>query len=174
MFDFSFAELMLIGVVALVVVGPERLPKVARVAGRWLGRTQRFMNKLAEDINREMEVDNLRKMQENAQAQLMKIDETVRGEEAKVNTMLVEVSRKVDGIGRGPRAAEQDDDFEDDPDAATYPETERVTESSSVRETVTHVAESSSSTTFNSSTDRTVKSPNGSISSPSASEREAR
>ena len=61
MFDFSFSELILIGVVALIVIGPERLPKVARTAGHLFGRFQRYVNSVKSDISREMELDELRK-----------------------------------------------------------------------------------------------------------------
>jgi len=121
MFDFSFTELIVIGVVALVIVGPERLPKVAKVAGRWLGRSQRFMNKLAEDINREVEVDNIRKIHENAQAELIKIDQAVKEEEAKANTMMLETQRSVDSIGMEARAAKKEEKVRpvgEDPEAS--------------------------------------------------------
>lgn len=65
MFDISFSELMLIGVVALVVIGPERLPKVAKTVGHLLGRAQRYVNDVKGDIQREVELDELRKMKED-------------------------------------------------------------------------------------------------------------
>lgn len=60
MFDFSFGELMVIGVVALVVIGPERLPKVARTAGALFGRLQRYVSDVKADINREIEASELK------------------------------------------------------------------------------------------------------------------
>lgn len=66
MFDFSFGELALIGTVALVVLGPERLPKVARTVGDWVGKAQRYVNQVKTDINREMELSELKKLQEEA------------------------------------------------------------------------------------------------------------
>ena len=67
-FDISFTELMLIGVVALVVIGPERLPKVARTVGHLLGRAQRYVNDVKGDIQREVELDELRKMKEDMES----------------------------------------------------------------------------------------------------------
>jgi len=61
MFDIGFSELVLIGVVALIVIGPERLPKVARTAGHLFGRFQRYVSSVKSDISREMELDELRK-----------------------------------------------------------------------------------------------------------------
>jgi sec-independent protein translocase protein TatB len=59
MFDVSFTELMLIGVIALIVIGPERLPKVARTIGHLLGRAQRYVSDVKTDIQREMDLDEL-------------------------------------------------------------------------------------------------------------------
>lgn len=64
MFDVGFFELLLIGVVALLVVGPERLPKLARTVGMWLGRGKRFVSSVKEDIDREIRADELRQVLE--------------------------------------------------------------------------------------------------------------
>ena len=61
MFDVGFSELMLIAVVALVVIGPERLPAVARTLGHLFGRLQRYVNEVKADISREIELDELKK-----------------------------------------------------------------------------------------------------------------
>ena len=53
MFDFGFSEMLVIGVIALVVLGPERLPVVARTAGEWVGKAQRFVAQVKSDIDRE-------------------------------------------------------------------------------------------------------------------------
>ena len=63
MFDFGFSELLIIAVVALVVLGPERLPRVAKQAGQWMGKLQRYVADVKTDINRQMELDELRKLQ---------------------------------------------------------------------------------------------------------------
>jgi len=67
MFDIGFSELMVIAVVALIVIGPERLPKVARTVGLLFGRMQRYVNDVKADISREMALDDLRKLQANIQ-----------------------------------------------------------------------------------------------------------
>ena len=61
MFDIGFLELIIIAVVALVVIGPERLPGVARNVGKWVGRTRRFVTQIKSDIDREMKQEELRK-----------------------------------------------------------------------------------------------------------------
>ncbi|MGL4232032.1 MAG: Sec-independent protein translocase protein TatB [Casimicrobium sp.] len=86
MFDFSFGELATIAVVALVVLGPEKLPKVARTAGHLLGRARAYANQVKSDIDREVQMDELRKLQQQAQ-------EAARSFESSVN----EVGRSVEG-----------------------------------------------------------------------------
>ncbi len=61
MFDIGFSELLLIAVVALIVIGPERMPKVARTAGHLLARFNRYVSQVKADISREMELEELRK-----------------------------------------------------------------------------------------------------------------
>jgi len=61
MFDIGFWELSVIAVVALLVVGPERLPKLARTAGLWLGRARRFVSSVKADIDREIAAEELKK-----------------------------------------------------------------------------------------------------------------
>jgi len=60
MFDIGFWELMVIAVVGLIVIGPERLPGLARKAGYWVGRTRRFINNVRQDIDREIRQDEIR------------------------------------------------------------------------------------------------------------------
>jgi sec-independent protein translocase protein TatB len=64
MFDVGLLELLLVGIVALLVVGPERLPKLARTAGMWLGRGRRFISSVKDDIDRELKADELRSILE--------------------------------------------------------------------------------------------------------------
>jgi len=67
MFDVGFSEILVIAVVALVVIGPERLPKAARTMGLLFGRLQRYVGDVKADISREMELDELRKLQKQVQ-----------------------------------------------------------------------------------------------------------
>lgn len=64
MFDIGFWELTIVAVVALIVIGPDKLPGVARTAGKWVGRTRRFVNQVKTDIDREIKQDELRKILE--------------------------------------------------------------------------------------------------------------
>lgn len=64
MFDVSFSELLVIAVIALLVIGPEKLPKVARVAGTLMGRMQRYAAQVKEEVNREARFEELQKLQQ--------------------------------------------------------------------------------------------------------------
>jgi sec-independent protein translocase protein TatB len=77
MFDIGFSEILVIGVVALIVIGPERLPKVARTLGHMAGRLQRYVNEVKADINREMELDELRKLHSQVQSAARDIEQSV-------------------------------------------------------------------------------------------------
>ena len=89
MFDFSFGELAMIGAVALVVLGPERLPRVARTIGEWAGKAQRYVTQVKTDINREMELSELKKLQEQARGIAREfetsVESSVKSLEADVN-----------------------------------------------------------------------------------------
>ena len=74
MFDIGFSEIVVIAVVALVVLGPEKLPKTARTLGHLFGRLQRYVNDVKRDIQRELELDELRKLQQNVQSAAREIE----------------------------------------------------------------------------------------------------
>lgn len=61
MFDVGFTELFLIGVIALIVIGPERLPGAARTTGAWLGKMKRTLNSVKSEVQRELDAEELRK-----------------------------------------------------------------------------------------------------------------
>jgi sec-independent protein translocase protein TatB len=66
MIDLGVSKLALIAVVALVVVGPERLPKIARMAGNLFSRAQRYMSEVRSEVNRQMELDEFKKLREES------------------------------------------------------------------------------------------------------------
>jgi sec-independent protein translocase protein TatB len=83
MFDIGFSELLVIGVVALIVIGPERLPRVARTIGHLAGRLQRYVADVKSDINREIELDELRKMRDSVQKTASEMEASVNSELSK-------------------------------------------------------------------------------------------
>ena len=86
MFDIGFSEMIVIAVFALIVLGPEKLPRVARTAGHLLGRMQRYVNDVKSDINREIELDELRKLQKEMQNTANSIEQTVKGQISSVES----------------------------------------------------------------------------------------
>ncbi|SFC06294.1 Sec-independent protein translocase protein TatB [Collimonas sp. OK412] len=77
MIDIGLTKLALIGVVALVVVGPEKLPTVARMAGSLFGRAQRYINEVKSEVSREIELEELRKMQQDVQEAASDIEQSI-------------------------------------------------------------------------------------------------
>ncbi len=88
MFDIGFSELVVIGLVALIVIGPERLPRVARTIGHLAGRLQRYVADVKADINREVELEELRKMKDSVQETATGIQTSLQGELNKAETEL--------------------------------------------------------------------------------------
>jgi sec-independent protein translocase protein TatB len=86
MFDIGFSEMIVIAVIALIVLGPEKLPRVARTAGHLLGRMQRYVNDVKADINREIELDELRKLQKEMQNTASSIEQSVKGQISSVES----------------------------------------------------------------------------------------
>lgn len=76
MIDLGLTKIALIGVVALVVIGPEKLPRVARMAGSLFGRAQRYINEVKSEVSREIELDELRKMQKDMQDAASNVQQT--------------------------------------------------------------------------------------------------
>jgi sec-independent protein translocase protein TatB len=102
MLDFSFGELMMIGAVALVVLGPERLPRVARAFGEMLGKAQRYVSQVRADFQREIELADLKRLQEEAQKATVSIDSSFK----QVATSLQEVAQQASGEGAATAAPE--------------------------------------------------------------------
>ena len=102
MFDIGFSELLVIAVVALIVIGPQQLPKVARTLGHLFGRMQRYVNDVKADIAREMELEELRKMRSSmedaARSFQSSVDKEVRSAESELSKMERDAQSAVDGF----------------------------------------------------------------------------
>ena len=105
MFDIGFSEIALIAVVALVVLGPERLPKTARTLGHLFGRLQRYVNEVKADISREMELDELRKLQGEMQGAARELQQTVTNSANDMATGVRNVERELNEAGAQALAA---------------------------------------------------------------------
>src|SRR3989337_216514 len=99
MFDLGFTELMVIALVALVVIGPERLPRVARTLGHLAGRLQRYVADVKADISREVELDELKKMRDSMQ-------EAASGMESSFNAELQKTEAELNAAAEGKAEAE--------------------------------------------------------------------
>ncbi|GAB1232288.1 Sec-independent protein translocase protein TatB [Ferrigenium sp. UT5] len=88
MFDIGFAEILIIMVVALVVIGPDRLPRVARTMGQWLGRIQRYINKVKQDVSSSIELEELRETQHKVQAETEELQRVLHGAGSEINHSL--------------------------------------------------------------------------------------
>lgn len=102
MFDFGFSELFVIGLIALVVLGPERLPRVAKQAGQWMGKLQRYVADVKSDINRQMELEELRNLQKE-------VTDAARNVESSFKSTVDETKSELDSIAasfEGPASGE--------------------------------------------------------------------
>jgi sec-independent protein translocase protein TatB len=104
MFDIGFSELMVIGVVALIVIGPERLPKVARTLGHLFGRMQRYVNDVKADISREMQLDELRKLQASMQDAARSFETSVNKEVGVAESELQKIAQEANPTPLPPPA----------------------------------------------------------------------
>jgi sec-independent protein translocase protein TatB len=98
MFDVGFSEMLVIAVVALIVIGPERLPKVTRTIGHLLGRLNRYVTDVKADINREMEIEELRKFKEQFQDVAQSVENTI-------NTEVDEARQAIDPVAASKEIA---------------------------------------------------------------------
>ena len=128
MFDMGFTEMMLIGIVALIVIGPERLPGVARTAGKYFGRLKRFMTSVKADVEQELRADELRQILADQQRELDTIKDSMnvagKAFEKEVNAVSDAGESLVQDLDATAATDEQDNAPENnksDPGAAAEP-----------------------------------------------------
>ena len=129
MFDVGFSEIVVIAVVALIVIGPERLPKVARTLGHLFGRMQRYVNDVKADISREMELDELRKLQATVQDAARDIEHSVKKEINATETELNSIATSAADAMKPPEPAQSADSAATSPVATPTAESTTVTTS---------------------------------------------
>lgn len=95
MFDIGFSEIVVIAVVALIVIGPERLPKVARTLGHLWGRAQRYVNGVKADISRDMALEELRQMQQKMQQEATAVHQAVAQTSQQVSQQVQQLNNAV-------------------------------------------------------------------------------
>lgn len=176
MFDIGFSELVLIGVIALIVIGPERLPEVARTVGKYVGRMRRFVNKVRDDIDREIRQEEIREaLKRNADLDEIKniINDSRYTIEEEVRETKQHVVKARDDDPRGDFSqkemlANQEKDFENETygltDHRDYGANETVTEAANPShhgEQAAPVAEQTSNSTPPKQDDGRHEKPNG-------------
>ncbi len=123
MFDIGFWELSLIGVITLLVVGPERLPRLARTAGLWFGKARYFVASVKADIDKEIRADELKRiMEEQARsAGVHEIIEETRGTLEKTRTELEETRSQLETTAETPNQSTNAVPADDKPADSTPP-----------------------------------------------------
>jgi sec-independent protein translocase protein TatB len=96
MFDIGFSELLVIGIVALVVIGPERLPRVARTLGVLFGRLQRYVTQVKSDINREMDLAEINRVKNEFEGAARSFRDDVNSTMAKTESEIRDVQASID------------------------------------------------------------------------------
>ena len=115
MFDIGFSELLVIGIVALIVIGPERLPRVARTLGHLFGRMQRYVTDVKADISREMEMEDLRRLKET-------VEDAARSIQGSVEREVSETRSEIDRIAEAANPVPEQSSAETRPVAAAAAE----------------------------------------------------
>ncbi|WP_068814111.1 Sec-independent protein translocase protein TatB, partial [Xanthomonas translucens] len=104
MFDIGFSELLLIAVVALVVLGPERLPKAARFAGLWVRRARAQWDSVKQELERELEAEELKRSLQDVQASLRQAESQLRDSGQQLLRDTDALRREIDPTGPEPLA----------------------------------------------------------------------
>jgi sec-independent protein translocase protein TatB len=99
MFDVGFSELVVIALVALIVIGPERLPRVARTVGALLGRAQRYINDVKADIQREVDLEELKNIRDTFQEAAKSVEESVTKAGEELQAAGESLNQSVTGAG---------------------------------------------------------------------------
>ena len=104
MIDLGISKLALIGAVALVVIGPEKLPRVARTVGTLLGKAQRYVAEVKAEVNRSMEVDALKKMKDSMESAVQDVERSVHSASTEFEKDWAEVTDGLSGESLGTTA----------------------------------------------------------------------
>ena len=96
MIEFGISKMALIGVVALIVIGPEKLPRVARTVGALLGKAQRYVADVKNEVNRSMELDELKKMKETVESAARDVESSMQSTAGEIEKALDDATPSFD------------------------------------------------------------------------------
>ncbi len=102
MFDLDVSKIALIGAVALIVIGPEKLPKVARTVGTLVGKAQRYVSDVKAEVNRAMEMEDLKKMRESFESAAKEVQSSVNMTSKEVEQEWSALSNSIASAGDDP------------------------------------------------------------------------
>jgi sec-independent protein translocase protein TatB len=107
-FDVAFSELVVIALVALIVIGPERLPQVARTAGHMWSRLQRYVTTVKNDISNEMDLEEARKMKQSLMQQASVVEQEVRSAQLTVEQQALQAYHRKPAAEQSPEPSPND------------------------------------------------------------------
>ena len=96
MFDISFMDMLIVAIAALLVIGPERLPKVARQAGQWMSKMRRYVDDVKSDFNRQLELSELRDLKKDVEDAARSIEGSVGGAVSDMKTSFDSVQHSLE------------------------------------------------------------------------------
>jgi sec-independent protein translocase protein TatB len=99
--DLGISKMALIGVVALIVIGPEKLPRVARTVGTLMGKAQRYVSDVKAEVSRSMELDELRKMKESVTEAAKDMENTIQTNASEIEKSWADATRMDDNSQTG-------------------------------------------------------------------------
>lgn len=97
MIDLGISKLAMIGAVALIVIGPEKLPRVARTVGAWIGKAQRYVSDVKAEVNRSMELDELKKMKDTVENAARDVGQSIQTNAADFEKSWAEATSEASG-----------------------------------------------------------------------------
>ncbi len=100
MFDVGFSELIMVGLIALLVIGPERLPKAARIAGYWLGKTRSTIANVKAEIKQELHAEEMRQLMQQQQSIAEELQQIAGETQSTVAELQSELTAKNDNVGK--------------------------------------------------------------------------